>query len=54
VARKFVASRELTTVERKSYSVLKNKDLDLYRSFDVIVVVGAVFVVLLVCDVLCP
>jgi len=46
MAYKFAASREFSTAERILQAVLNNKYLDLYRSFEVIMVVGAVFVVL--------
>jgi len=46
MVRKFAACREFSTAERILQGVLKNKDLDLYRSFEVIMVVGVVFVVL--------
>ena len=42
---KFRASREFSTVKRILQSLLQNEDSDLYRSFEVIMVVGAVFVV---------
>jgi hypothetical protein len=45
MAHKLAASTEVSTVEKILRSVLNIKDLDLYRSFEVIMVVGAVFMV---------
>jgi hypothetical protein len=45
MAHKFAASREFSAVGKILQSALKSKDLDLCRSFEVIMVMGGVFVV---------